>query len=121
MVFILLGASVGALILIGAGLWLLHEYGDLFSYNGLSRNQVANIKKELSKHYTLLSSVKGKTLLGDIYWRGIYLPKQGGIPLYYRYELTRGNGVKMSIYPMLYETWSTNPTILSDKLEVVYP
>lgn len=121
MVLLLLGVSLGALLLGAVGFWALHTYGDLFSYNGLTRQQVANVKHELSKHYDLLSSVKGKTLLGDTYWRGIYLPKNGGDPLYYRYELTRGNGVSFHLYPMLFEGWSTNPTILGTKTSVAYP
>ena len=121
MVFVLLGVSLGAALLGAAAIYLLHNYGELFSYNGLSRNQVAKVKRELSKHYDLLSSVKGKTLFGNVYWRGIYIPKNGGNPLYYRYELLPNNGVSLHLYPMVYEMWSTNPNVLGDKTTAVYP
>ena len=115
MVFLLLGISLGAVILIGAALWALHNYGDFFAYNGLSRQRVLTTKKQLEKHYDLLSSVKGKTLFGDTFHRGVYIPKQGGIPLYYRLEYKRDGGVSFDLYPMLLEKWSTNPNLLGTK------
>jgi len=121
MVLLILGVSLGA-VLLGAGLfWLLHNYGDLFSYNGLKREDIANVKKELGKHYDLLSSVQGKTLFGDTFWRGIYIPKAGGSPMYYRYEEKKNGGVSFTLYPMLFETWLNNPNILGEKSRMVYP
>jgi hypothetical protein len=116
MVFLILGVSVGA-VLIGVGLWyLLHNYGDLFSYNGLSKEHVMNVKAKLEEHYELLSSVSGKTFFGDRFWRGIYIGKDGGgYPLYYRYEEKKDGGVTFQLYPMLTELWSTNPNILGTK------
>ena len=117
MVLLILGVSIGALILVAAGLWALHNYGDLFSYNGLSREHVLSVKKRLEEHYDLLSSVSGKTLFGDRFSRGIYIPKQGGIPLYYRLEQKRDGGVSFHLYPMVFEGWSTNPNILGTKAQ----
>ena len=115
MVFLILGASLGALLLLGAGLWALHNYGDFFSYNGLSRCQVMGVKRRLEEHYDLLSSVQGKTIFGDRFWRGVYIPKNGGLPLYYRMEQKKGGGMSFELYPMITELWSTNPNILGTK------
>lgn len=117
---LILGVSVGALLL-GAGLfWLLHNYGDLFSYNGLTKEEVIAVKKELETHYDLLSSVRGKTFFGDTFWRGIYIPKNGGSPMYYRYELSK-RGASFTLYPMLFESWLSNPNILGEQSRMVYP
>lgn len=118
MVLLVLGISLGALLL-GAGVWyLLHNYGDLFSYNGLTREHVEDVKAKLEEQYVLLSSVQGKTLLGDRFWRGIYIGKDGsGYPLYYRYEEHKDGGVSFDLYPMLTERWSTSPNILGTKAQ----
>lgn len=120
MVLLLLGVSLGAALLAAGAIYLLHNYGDLFSYNGLSSEQVARVKEEVEQHYDLLSSVKGKTLFGNTFYRGIYVPKNGGFPLYYRYELSK-NGATFHLYPMLFEGWSTNPTLLGTRTSAVYP
>ena len=96
MVLLILGISLGAALLAAGAFYLLHQFGDFFSYNALTKSDVFRVRKELSKHYVLLSSVKGRTLLGGAtYWRGIYLPKGGGYPLYYRYQIEK-NGVDAS-------------------------
>lgn len=112
---LVLGVSIGAIILAAGALYLLHNYGDFFSYNGLTKRQVLDVKSRLEKHYDLLSSVSGKTLFGDKFYRGIYINKNGGYPLYYRLELKKNGGASFSLYPMLTELWSTNPNILGTK------
>ena len=121
MVLLVLGVSIGALLLGAGAFYLLHNFGDFFSYNGLRKEEVALVKKELEAHYDLLSSVRGKTLFGDTFWRGIYVPKNGGYPMYYRYEVGRDGSKKFSLYPMLMELWSSQPNILGTQAKMVYP
>ena len=114
MVLLLLGISLGGLILLGAGAWALHNYGDLFSYTGLRSNDIIRVRKKLAKYYDMLSSVAGRDwLTGASYTRGIYLPRGGGLPLYFRYTVQKDGKRSFSLYPMLIETWTTNPTLLS--------
>ena len=120
MVLLLIGLSLGGLILLGAGAYLLHNYGDLFSYNGLRSSDIQVVRKRLAKYYDLLSSVAGRDwLTGDSFTRGIYVPKAGGMPLYYRYTVKRDGNRSFNLYPMVYEMWSTNSNILGNKTRMI--
>jgi hypothetical protein len=105
-----LGIIVG---IVGAGailygLWeVAHNHFGFFSYTGLSKMQVAKVAHELDMRYKILSRVVGSNGPGHKFYRGVYTSKDGGIPLYYRFEYFPGGDAQLDLYPMIFETWTT--------------
>jgi hypothetical protein len=106
--------AIGVVIgVIGVGaiayaLWeIAHNHFGFFSYQGLSKMQVAKVAHELDMRYKILSRVVGSNGPGHRFYRGIYTSKDGGFPLYYRFEYFPGGDAKLDLYPMIFESWST--------------
>jgi hypothetical protein len=97
--------GVGAILY---GLWeVMHNNFGFFSYTGLTRMQVAKVAHELDMRYKILSRVVGSNGPGHRFYRGVYTGKDGGFPLYYKFEYFPGGDAKLDLYPMIFETWTT--------------
>jgi hypothetical protein len=107
--------ALGVLIGLGAAAvaayiaWqIAHEYFGFFSYTGLNRIQVSKVAHELDLRYKILSRVVGSNGPGHKYFRGVYTSKDGGFPLYYRFEYFPNGEAELNLYPMIFETWTTS-------------
>jgi len=77
---IVLGAGIlGTLFLVA------NRFLGAFSYNGLTSDQIADVIKNLTDNYTIISSVSGRSIWGRDYKRGI-LSRKRGVLYYYRFE-----------------------------------
>ena len=105
--------AYGALGLVGLAIAfrLSQEYLGFFSYLGLTREQVLQVRNKMDKSYQILSRTRGKLPLGDgIFERGVYIGN--GYPLYHRFEWKNDGSASYEIYPLLMELWNTNKDIL---------
>ena len=101
--------GIGAAAAIAYGVWtVIHEHFGFFSYTGLTQMQVAKVAHELDMRYKILSRVVGSNGPGHRYYRGVYTSKDGGMPLYYKFEYFPGGEAQLSLYPMIFETWTTS-------------
>jgi len=101
---VLLG-TVSVVLFIGI-YWGFKKFG-LFSYNGLSKDQVDKSYLEFQKRYPVISKVGGY-LGGKWFERGI---AGSGGPIYYFHYWSDANSADFQIYPEGFETWSTDPGI----------
>lgn len=99
---------VSIVVFIGAYFGGFRALG-LFSYNGLSKQQVDRSFAEFQKKYPVISKVSGN-LLGFYFERGI--AGSGGPIYYFHYWTDRKNFADFQIYPEFLETWSTDPGLL---------
>lgn len=101
-------ALVGVLAAIGfIGIYFggFAKFG-LNSYNGLSAQQIKTVYAEFQKRYPPLSKVGGMGL-GGYFERGI-AGTMGGVLYYFHYNDDGKGGVSFSIYPEIFETWTTD-------------
>jgi hypothetical protein len=106
-----LGVVIGLGVAAGVGyaIWhFAHEHMGFFSYTGLTQMQVAKVAHELDMRYKILSRVVGSNGPGHRYYRGVYTSKDGGMPLYYKFEYFPNHEAELQLYPMLFETWTTS-------------
>lgn len=103
-------ALAGTLGVLGALFVIANKYFGVDSYNGLSSAQLSNVIKNLNDNYTIISHVQGRSIWGREYVRGI-LSGQGGQLYYYRFDYDNGQPTDIMIFPLYFETWSTQPNI----------
>lgn len=121
MVFLLIGVSLGALLLGAAGMWALHNYGDFFSYTNLSNADIIAVRTKLAEYYDILSAVRGRDFFGNSFVRGIYVAKDSGNLLYFKYTVQKNGNKHFELYPLITELWSTNRNILGSKSVLLHP
>lgn len=121
MVLLAVCLSLGTLLLGAAGAWAMHNYGDLFSYTNLSNADIIAVRTKLAEYYDILSAVRGRDFFGNSFVRGIYIAKDSGNTLYFKYVVEKNGKKHFSLYPMVMELWSTNPTILGSKSVLLHP
>lgn len=96
--------------------WLFKKFG-LFSYNGLQIAEVEKVYTEFQKRYPPLSKVRGPNYFPGskgYFERGIATSKDGsGYPLYYHYNYDNKGNADFQIYPLMFETWTTDPGIFN--------
>lgn len=78
------------------------------SYNGLSPQQIKKVYAQFQKRYPVLSKVGGMGL-GGYFERGV--AGNGGVLYYFHYNDDGKGGVSFSIYPEVFEAWTTDPGI----------
>lgn len=101
--------GLGTAAAIAYGVWVIaHEQFGFFSYTGLTRMQVMKVAHELDMRYKILSRVVGSNGPHHKFYRGVYTSKDGGMPLYYRFEYFPDGNAEMNLYPMIFETWTTS-------------
>ena len=118
-----LGIVLGVTVLAGLAFLaipLVQKLG-LFSYVGLTRQQVMRVYHELDSRCKILSRVCGSNKPGHRFCRGVYLGGDATFPLYYRYEYWPSGKAEFSLYPMLMEKWSTDADLFNLTGRSVYP
>jgi hypothetical protein len=101
--------GIGAAAAVAYVVWqIAHEHLGYFAYTGLTQMQVAKVAHELDMRYKILSRVVGSNGPGHRYYRGVYTSKDGGMPLYYKFEYFPNREAELNLYPMLFETWTTS-------------
>jgi hypothetical protein len=115
--------AIPALALVGAGalaFYVMQHF--VFSYRGLSSEQVRKVYDELDSRYAILSRVQGRTWDGGMFYRGIYTSKDGsGYPLYYRFEEHPGGDTSLDLYPLIMEKWTTGADFLGQTGRAIFP
>jgi hypothetical protein len=103
---------LGAILFIGVW-WGFKKIG-INSYNGLHPDHVTGVYHEFEKRMPVLSKVAGhNALMGGYFERGIAMAKDGsGYPMYFHYTDNLKGGVNFTLYPLMFETWTTDPGLL---------
>ena len=97
---------LGGVLYLGANLGLFAKLG-LNSYNGLSPAQIKKVYAEFQRRYPPLSKVGGMGY-GGYFERGV-AGSQGGTLYYFHYNDDGKGGVSFSIYPEIFEYFTTDP------------
>jgi len=101
---------LAAILFVGLYFNIPSKFG-LNSYNGLSPSQIRKVYAEFQRRYPPLSKVGGMGL-GGYFERGV-AGSQGGVLYYFHYTDDGRGGVSFSLYPEIYEVWTTDPGVFN--------